>query len=324
MRSGPAAFPVAAPAFLGPGGTTLWVRGFWCCRLLASALCARRHRPLDQPASIALPALPTAPVYGAGGELVFSGQDLSIGGALEYFHDVLYICLFVQVAPCAAPAASCALHSCSSCVLHSCVFVQVRGCASRSKLPLPWPAVSVPASLTSSAGALLACTRLLRWRRLPASSLPCWQCAGRPAGALQSIALATVPQALGCYTDKAWWTFLLVGAPAEHAVSLLAVGPQELVSHSSAIQAVQKPPTGKAVQQPSTRNRQAAADVCFLSGPGKRGGTLPWPPTWPCPPGNLTQARGAWGLSATSRDRNALLSLSPPRSHRSPPLRATS
>lgn len=38
-----------------------------------------------------------APVYGAGGELVYAGQDLSIGGALEYFHDVLYICIFVQV-----------------------------------------------------------------------------------------------------------------------------------------------------------------------------------------------------------------------------------
>ncbi|PRW60298.1 transmembrane 208-like [Chlorella sorokiniana] len=41
-----------------------------------------------------------APVYGAGGELIFSGQDLSIGGALEYFHDVLYICIFVQVLGC--------------------------------------------------------------------------------------------------------------------------------------------------------------------------------------------------------------------------------
>jgi hypothetical protein len=40
-------------------------------------------------------------VYGAGGELVFSGQDLSVGGVLSYFHDVLYIAAFVQLAGCA-------------------------------------------------------------------------------------------------------------------------------------------------------------------------------------------------------------------------------
>ena len=39
-------------------------------------------------------------MYGAGGELVFSGQDLSVGGALSYFHDVLYIALFVQALGC--------------------------------------------------------------------------------------------------------------------------------------------------------------------------------------------------------------------------------
>lgn len=39
-------------------------------------------------------------MYGAGGELVYAGQDLAVGGALSYFHDLLYIALFVQLAGC--------------------------------------------------------------------------------------------------------------------------------------------------------------------------------------------------------------------------------
>lgn len=38
-------------------------------------------------------------MYGPGGELVFIG-DLSTGGVLSYFHDVLYITIFVQLLGC--------------------------------------------------------------------------------------------------------------------------------------------------------------------------------------------------------------------------------
>ncbi len=79
-----------------------------CAETLQTAVHACCCCPVGQPSSfshVALisgrcchpPSHCTAPVYGAGGELIFSGQDLSIGGALEYFHDVLYICIFVQV-----------------------------------------------------------------------------------------------------------------------------------------------------------------------------------------------------------------------------------
>lgn len=52
-----------------------------------------RHPPRHPPLA--------APVYGPSGELVYSGQDLSVGGVLSYMHDVLYISLFVQLAGCA-------------------------------------------------------------------------------------------------------------------------------------------------------------------------------------------------------------------------------
>ncbi|PSC75049.1 transmembrane 208-like [Micractinium conductrix] len=41
-----------------------------------------------------------SPTYSASGELVFAGQDRSIGGVLSYFDDALYICLFVQLLGC--------------------------------------------------------------------------------------------------------------------------------------------------------------------------------------------------------------------------------
>ncbi|KAG2485419.1 hypothetical protein HYH03_015801 [Edaphochlamys debaryana] len=40
------------------------------------------------------------PEYGANGELVYGGADLSMGGMCGYWHDLLYISVFVQVATC--------------------------------------------------------------------------------------------------------------------------------------------------------------------------------------------------------------------------------
>lgn len=39
----------------------------------------------------------SAPAYNAAGELVYAGQDLKTGGALSYFHDVVYVGIFAQV-----------------------------------------------------------------------------------------------------------------------------------------------------------------------------------------------------------------------------------
>eukprot|EP00963_Diacronema_lutheri_P007365 scaffold649_cov347-Pavlova_lutheri.AAC.4 len=38
------------------------------------------------------------PTYGPNGDLVDGGADLSLGGTLEYLHDVLYITVFVHAA----------------------------------------------------------------------------------------------------------------------------------------------------------------------------------------------------------------------------------
>lgn len=38
-----------------------------------------------------------APAYAAGGELLDGGADLNRGGVCGYYHDVLYITVFVQV-----------------------------------------------------------------------------------------------------------------------------------------------------------------------------------------------------------------------------------
>eukprot|EP00887_Chlorella_sp_A99_P003081 scaffold9.g3081.t1 len=38
-----------------------------------------------------------APAYSATGELVYAGQDLKTGGVLSYFHDVVYVSIFVQL-----------------------------------------------------------------------------------------------------------------------------------------------------------------------------------------------------------------------------------
>eukprot|EP00898_Chlorokybus_atmophyticus_P001526 jgi/Chlat1/2374/Chrsp17S02638 len=43
-------------------------------------------------------AIFAAPVYGSDGELVDGGADLSMGGMCEYYHDIIYITAFVQVA----------------------------------------------------------------------------------------------------------------------------------------------------------------------------------------------------------------------------------
>lgn len=37
------------------------------------------------------------PTYGPGGEVIFAGQDRSIGGVLSYFDDIVYVTLFVQL-----------------------------------------------------------------------------------------------------------------------------------------------------------------------------------------------------------------------------------
>lgn len=43
------------------------------------------------------PAPRAAPAYNAAGELVYAGQDLHTGGVLSYFHDVVYVSIFVQL-----------------------------------------------------------------------------------------------------------------------------------------------------------------------------------------------------------------------------------
>ena len=44
-----------------------------------------------------LPLL-AAPHYSATGELIFSGADLKTGGVMSYYHDVIYLSIFAQVA----------------------------------------------------------------------------------------------------------------------------------------------------------------------------------------------------------------------------------
>ncbi|KDD73758.1 hypothetical protein H632_c1861p0 [Helicosporidium sp. ATCC 50920] len=38
-----------------------------------------------------------APAYNASGELIFAGQDPSMGGVMAYYHDILYIVMFIQI-----------------------------------------------------------------------------------------------------------------------------------------------------------------------------------------------------------------------------------
>jgi hypothetical protein len=44
--------------------------------------------------------LHAAPAYNAAGELISSGADLGTGGALEYYHDLVYVAAAVQVVGC--------------------------------------------------------------------------------------------------------------------------------------------------------------------------------------------------------------------------------
>ncbi|KAL4428655.1 hypothetical protein ABPG77_009761 [Micractinium sp. CCAP 211/92] len=46
-----------------------------------------------------------SPTYGPSGEVLFAGQDRSLGGVLSYFEDVVYISVFVQLAGCATDKA---------------------------------------------------------------------------------------------------------------------------------------------------------------------------------------------------------------------------
>jgi len=39
-----------------------------------------------------------APHYSSSGELIYSGADLRTGGVMEYYHDIVYIAVFAQVA----------------------------------------------------------------------------------------------------------------------------------------------------------------------------------------------------------------------------------
>lgn len=40
------------------------------------------------------------PAYSDSGELIYGGADLSMAGMCSYYHDVLYVSVFVQVASC--------------------------------------------------------------------------------------------------------------------------------------------------------------------------------------------------------------------------------
>ena len=63
-----------------------------------------------------------APSYGADGELIDGGSDLSMGGMCSYYHDILYVSVFVQVR----------LHVLSVCVLVCvCVRATMTSCMSR-------------------------------------------------------------------------------------------------------------------------------------------------------------------------------------------------
>lgn len=44
-----------------------------------------------------LSSFPAAPAYNASGELIFAGQDPSMGGVMAYYHDILYIVMFIQI-----------------------------------------------------------------------------------------------------------------------------------------------------------------------------------------------------------------------------------
>lgn len=57
--------------------------------LLTSAVSALCYRSISSMAK---------PTYGPNGELLDGGADLSMGGTLEYLHDVLYITVFVHTA----------------------------------------------------------------------------------------------------------------------------------------------------------------------------------------------------------------------------------
>lgn len=121
----------------------------WPARLRPPAAPHRTSPPHTHPP-------PAAPVYGEGGQVIFAGQDLSLGGALSYFHDSA--CLLVlrhgasgvqtDVQAClrnALRAGSPALHqnerwrterhpracpacACAPAVVYICLFVQLLGC----------------------------------------------------------------------------------------------------------------------------------------------------------------------------------------------------
>mmetsp|Transcript_6392 Transcript_6392/g.39879 ORF Transcript_6392/g.39879 Transcript_6392/m.39879 type:complete len:175 (-) Transcript_6392:1040-1564(-) len=57
--------------------------------LITSAISALCYRSISSMAK---------PTYGPNGELLDGGADLSMGGTLEYLHDVLYITVFVHTA----------------------------------------------------------------------------------------------------------------------------------------------------------------------------------------------------------------------------------
>ncbi|KAI3429460.1 hypothetical protein D9Q98_005552 [Chlorella vulgaris] len=67
-------------------GKLLWVA--WLATLVVAAAAYR------------MIASSLAPAYGPSGELLYSGQDLKVGGVMSYLHDVIYITLFVQLAGC--------------------------------------------------------------------------------------------------------------------------------------------------------------------------------------------------------------------------------
>lgn len=73
---------VPGPGWLGPRAPSQ--RPPAAAHPAARATAARQPHP---PPPTNQPPARAAPVYGERGELIFAGQDLSLGGALSYFHD---------------------------------------------------------------------------------------------------------------------------------------------------------------------------------------------------------------------------------------------
>lgn len=189
-----------------------------------------RHPPNQEQAELtAWPphrARCAAPVYGAGGELLFSGQDLGVGGVLSYVHDVFYITAFVQLAGCATDYAWLAflLVRAGQLVGAAVVLPPVPCCSGSELLCLRCPAAAylrhAGAMRKCCGGGWEVCTRFMLavgpLLQIPGYALymlatkvliPYWVSAGqapRPPPCWSAAASAATPVVNGVHRLRAW------------------------------------------------------------------------------------------------------------------------